>query len=150
MRPFCVKCLCLGWLPRTEGAEMPPFSQETSGPHRFIFAECIGKAAGGEKGCQRSGAARRLSLTCAWLPLPPTSRRWGCWYPQLCGLSVPPEEHRALHIPHVVKPIHPLPLSKPMFLLCALGDKFALHPRGKYSIFQGYLLYRHSCKDSLE
>ena len=81
MRPFCVKCLCLGWLSRTEGAEMPPFSQETSGPHRFIFAECIGKAAGGEKGCQRSGAAPRLSLTCAWAPPAPHFQAVGVLIP---------------------------------------------------------------------
>lgn len=94
IRPFCVKCLCLCWLSRTEGAEMQPFLQETSSLPPFHMCRVHTQGCRGtEKGCHHSGCSmwseQHLCLGSPCPPLPggggdDTELTWGT----LCGLSV--------------------------------------------------------------
>ena len=81
IRPFCVKCLCLWWLSRTEGAEMQPFLQETSSLPPFHMCRVHTQ---GCQGRERMSPLRVQHVVWATpvpgIPLPSTSRWWRWWH----------------------------------------------------------------------
>ena len=73
IRPFCVKCLCLCWVSRTEGAETPPFLQEISSLPPFPMCRMhMQGCQQREKGCHHSGCSKRSEHhLCLGSPCPP-------------------------------------------------------------------------------
>ena len=73
IRPFCVKCPCLCWVSRTEGAETPPFLQEISSLPPFLMCRMHTQGCRQrEKGCHHSGCSKRSEHhLCLGSPCPP-------------------------------------------------------------------------------
>lgn len=160
-KTFCVKCLHSCWVSRiAKGLKCHPSYSKQVTCHCFLGVGWIHRTAGGEtKDVTTQGTASCLSITYPWVP--PDLRFHavvmvilGRLRGTLCRPSVPPWREPSLGNSQRYKG----PLTNPPVLCPERRLRFysghqetrVLHPRGKYSIFQGCLLYRHSSKDSLE
>lgn len=120
-------CVCAG-CQELKGLKCNPFYRKPVACHRFICAGVYARLSRERKDVTTQVAACGLSNTCAWDPpalhfqavVVMTGADLGDAVWSVCA----PRKSSIL-----------CPEARLYFLLCALGDKFALHPRRKCSIF---------------